>query len=120
MKIMGMRMKSRMYHRIRTYHKTLTLGKITIENQIQTTTLTCIPLGPSTPDDYIGYVQLINRAAEYHGEELHKEPLEEDFLFETLTHSQRSTHTLPMLKSMLKHTDEVFKDPVRGRILTPG
>lgn len=74
---------------------------------------------PSPPDDNIDYVQLINRAAKYHGVELHTEPLEENFWLETLTHSQRSTHTLPMLKGMLKHAVEVFKDPVRERILTP-
>lgn len=77
------------------------------------------PSRPSPPDDNIGYIELLNRAAEYHRVELYKEALEEDFLFVTLSSSQRATQTPPMLKGMLKHADKIFKDPVRARIVTP-
>lgn len=66
----------------------------------------------------MSYTQLIARAAQYHGVELHKESSEEDFLFDTLG-SHKSSQTLPMLKGMLRHTFDIFKDPVRARILTP-
>lgn len=45
------------------------------------------PTKPSPPDDSIGYIELLSRAANYHGVQLHKESLKEDFLFETLSSS---------------------------------
>lgn len=73
---------------------------------------------PCPPDDNIGYVELLNRAAQYHGMELHSEPLEQDFLFETLSSSHRATHTLPMLKGMLKHTGH-FQTPCQSKNYYP-
>lgn len=77
------------------------------------------PMKPSPPDDSVGYIELLGRTANYHGVQLHKESLEEDFLFETLGSTQRSSHTLPMLMGMIRHVDDIFSDPVRARILTP-
>lgn len=75
------------------------------------------PSRPSPPDDNIGFAQLITRAAKYHGVKLHSDPQEEDFLLETFAQPQKSTHILPMLKGLIKHAPEVFKDPVRTRVL---
>ncbi|XP_078526649.1 uncharacterized protein LOC144799283 [Lissotriton helveticus] len=77
------------------------------------------PSKPSPPDDNTGFAQLINRAAKYHKVDLHAEPQIEDFLLETLPAAQRTSGTLPMLKGLLSHTSEIFKDPVRARILNP-
>ncbi|XP_078502429.1 uncharacterized protein LOC144756499 [Lissotriton helveticus] len=77
------------------------------------------PSKPYPPDDNSGFAQLINRAAKYHKVDLHAEPQIEDFLLETLPAAQKSSGTLPMLKGLLTHTSDIFKDPVRARVLNP-
>ncbi|XP_078502523.1 uncharacterized protein LOC144757755 [Lissotriton helveticus] len=77
------------------------------------------PSKPSPPDDNTGFVQLINRAAKYHKLDMHTEPQIEDFLLETLPGAQRTSGTLPMLKGLLTHTEEIFENPVRARVLNP-
>ncbi|XP_078514255.1 uncharacterized protein LOC144773230 [Lissotriton helveticus] len=77
------------------------------------------PSKPSPPDDNSGLAQLINKAAKYHKVDFHAEPQIEDFLLETLPAAQKSSGTLPMLKGLLTHTTDIFKDPVRARVLNP-
>lgn len=38
---------------------------------------------------------------------------------DTFQPAQRSTCTLPMLKGVIKHAPDIFKDPVRGRVVNP-
>lgn len=47
------------------------------------------PSRPSLPDDTTTYHDLRGRAATYHKVPLHTQPLEGDFLFETLSSNQR-------------------------------
>lgn len=77
------------------------------------------PSRPSPPDDTIRFSQLLHRAAQFHGVDMHTDPVDEDFLMDTITPAQRTTVTLPMLKGVIKHAPEVFKDPVRARVINP-
>ncbi|XP_078533227.1 uncharacterized protein LOC144819101 [Lissotriton helveticus] len=77
------------------------------------------PSRPSPPEDTIGFNKLIHRAAQYHGVDIHTDPVGEDFLMDTFDNAQRSTSILPMLKGVIKQASEVFKDPVRTRIINP-
>ncbi|XP_078535634.1 uncharacterized protein LOC144822021 [Lissotriton helveticus] len=77
------------------------------------------PSRPSPPEDTIGFNYLIHRAAQYHGVNIHTDPVEEDFLMDTFDNAQRSSSILPMLKGVIKHALEVFKDPVRTRVIHP-
>ncbi|XP_078496692.1 uncharacterized protein LOC144752701 [Lissotriton helveticus] len=77
------------------------------------------PSRPSPPDDTIGFTQLIHRAATFHGVDLHTDPIEEDFLTDTLLTSHKTTTTLPILNGVLRHAPEIFKDPVRARVINP-
>lgn len=74
------------------------------------------PSRPSPPEDTIGFTQLIHRAAQYHSVDLHTDPIE-DFLMDTFAPSHRSTSILPMLKGVVRHAPEIFKDPVRARVI---
>lgn len=70
------------------------------------------PSRPSPPDDTIGFSQLLHRAAQFHWVDMHTGPIDDDFLMDTITPSQRSTVTLPMLKGVIEHAPEVFKAPL--------
>ncbi|KAJ1082489.1 hypothetical protein NDU88_002654 [Pleurodeles waltl] len=50
---------------------------------------------------------------------MYSEPLEDDFLFNTLASTHASYQSLPMLPGMLKHAQQVFQELVRGRAITP-
>ncbi|XP_078533223.1 uncharacterized protein LOC144819088 [Lissotriton helveticus] len=45
--------------------------------------------------------------------------MDEDFQLDTFDNTQRSTAILRMLKGVIKHAKEIFKDPVRARVLNP-
>lgn len=67
---------------------------------------------------YPQMMKRIPRAAAYHLVPLHKDPVEDDFLFEILSSTTTACQYLPMLKGMLRHSD-IIKDQVRTRIITP-
>ncbi|XP_078520386.1 uncharacterized protein LOC144785252 [Lissotriton helveticus] len=77
------------------------------------------PSRPSPPEDTMGFNQLLTRAAQYHGVDMHSDAIEEDFLLDTLDTAQRSSAILPMLKGVVKHASQVFKDPARTRVINP-
>lgn len=77
------------------------------------------PSRPSPTDDSLSFAHLVNRTAIYHGVKLESDPVEEDFLLDTFEPAQKSTCTLPMLKGVIKHAPDIFKDPVRARIVNP-
>ncbi|XP_078529587.1 uncharacterized protein LOC144807809 [Lissotriton helveticus] len=74
---------------------------------------------PSPTADTIVFNQLVDRAAKYHGVDMHTDPIEEDILFDTFPTSEKSVSTLPMLKGVLKHAPDIFKDLARARVLNP-
>ncbi|KAJ1087474.1 hypothetical protein NDU88_000645 [Pleurodeles waltl] len=77
------------------------------------------PTKPSPPEDSTAYSQVVARAAEFHNVSLHSEPVEDDFLFNTLSSTHSSYQSLPMLPGMLRHAKEIFKEPVKSRAITP-
>ncbi|XP_078540004.1 uncharacterized protein LOC144824913 [Lissotriton helveticus] len=77
------------------------------------------PSRPSPPEDTMGFNQLLIRAAQYHGVDMDSDTVEEDFLLDTFDNAQQSSTILPMLKGVVKHAPEVFKDPVRTRVINP-
>ncbi|KAJ1093052.1 hypothetical protein NDU88_006161 [Pleurodeles waltl] len=79
----------------------------------------CYPAKPSPPEDSTGYAQVVSRAAAFHNVSLHSEPIEDDFLFNTLSSTHSQYQSLPMLPGMLKHSKQVFEEPVKGRAITP-
>ncbi|XP_078506924.1 uncharacterized protein LOC144767299 [Lissotriton helveticus] len=66
----------------------------------------------------IVFNQLLDRAAKYHNVDMYTDPIE-DFLFDTFPTSEKNVRTLPMLKGVLKHAPDIFKDPARARVLNP-
>ncbi|KAJ1083632.1 hypothetical protein NDU88_003789 [Pleurodeles waltl] len=79
----------------------------------------CYPTKPSPPDDSTAYTQVLARAATFHSVTMHSEPVEDDFLFNTLASTHASYQSLPTLPGMLKHAQQVFQEPVKGRAITP-
>ncbi|KAJ1176562.1 hypothetical protein NDU88_001836 [Pleurodeles waltl] len=79
----------------------------------------CYPARPSPPEDSTAYMQVVARAATFHNVALHAEPIEDDFLFNTLSSTHSQYQSLPMLPGMLKHAKQVFQDPVKGKAITP-
>ncbi|KAJ1094242.1 hypothetical protein NDU88_007320 [Pleurodeles waltl] len=79
----------------------------------------CYPTRPSPPEDSTSYTQVVSRAAAFHNVTLHSEPIEDDFLFNTLSSTHSQYQSLPMLPGMLKHSKQIFQDPVKGRAITP-
>ncbi|KAJ1189935.1 hypothetical protein NDU88_006677 [Pleurodeles waltl] len=79
----------------------------------------CYPARPSPPEDSTAYAQVVSRAAAFHNVSLHAEPIEDDFLFNTLSSTHSHYQSLPMLPGMLKHSKQVFEEPVKGRAITP-
>lgn len=77
------------------------------------------PSRPSPPDDNLGFTQLIHRAAQYHGVDLHTDPIDDNFLMDTFAPSQKPTSILPMLKGVTKHAPEILKEPVGARVVNP-
>ncbi|KAJ1194439.1 hypothetical protein NDU88_003728 [Pleurodeles waltl] len=77
------------------------------------------PTKPSPPEDSTAYAQVVARAAEFHNVSLHSEPVEDDFLFNTLSSTHSTYQSLPMLPGMLRHAKQIFKDPVKSRAITP-
>ncbi|XP_078502407.1 uncharacterized protein LOC144756448 [Lissotriton helveticus] len=71
----------------------------------------------SPTEDTAAFNALIERAAKNHDVDMHADPVEEDFLFDTL--SERSVKTLPMLKGVLKHATDIFKETTRARVVNP-
>ncbi|KAJ1157445.1 hypothetical protein NDU88_010157 [Pleurodeles waltl] len=79
----------------------------------------CYPARPSPPEYSTAYTQVVSRAAAFHNVALHVEPIEDDFLFNTLSSTHSQYQSLPMLPGMLKHANQVFQEPVKGRAITP-
>ncbi|KAJ1091581.1 hypothetical protein NDU88_004700 [Pleurodeles waltl] len=79
----------------------------------------CYPTKLSPPEDNTAYTQVLSRAATFHNVAMHSEPIEDDFLFNTLASTHTSYQSLPMLPGMLKHAKQVFQEPVKGRAITP-
>ncbi|KAJ1186747.1 hypothetical protein NDU88_003528 [Pleurodeles waltl] len=77
------------------------------------------PTKPSPPEDSTSYAQVVARAAEFHNVSLHSEPIEDDFLFNTLSSTHSQYQSLPMLPGMLRHSKQIFQEPVKGRAITP-
>ncbi|KAJ1136534.1 hypothetical protein NDU88_002949 [Pleurodeles waltl] len=77
------------------------------------------PTKPSPPEDSTAYSQVVARAAEFHNVSLHSEPVEDDFLFNTLSSTHSTYQSLPMLPGMLRHAKQIFKEPVKSRAITP-
>ncbi|KAJ1157443.1 hypothetical protein NDU88_010155 [Pleurodeles waltl] len=77
------------------------------------------PTKPSPPEDSTSYSQVVARATEFHNVTLHSEPIEDDFLFNTLSSTHSQYQSLPMLPGMLRHSKQIFQDPVKGRAITP-
>ncbi|XP_069063197.1 uncharacterized protein [Pleurodeles waltl] len=77
------------------------------------------PTKPSPPEDSTAYAQVVARAAEFHNVSLHSEPIEDDFLFNTLSSTHSHYQSLPMLPGMLRHAKQTFKEPVKSRAITP-
>ncbi|KAJ1147804.1 hypothetical protein NDU88_000659 [Pleurodeles waltl] len=78
----------------------------------------CYPARPSPPEDSTAYAQVVSRAAAFHVS-LHAEPIEDNFLCNTLSSTHSQYQSLPMLPGMLKHSKQVFEEPVKGRAITP-
>ncbi|KAJ1141146.1 hypothetical protein NDU88_007481 [Pleurodeles waltl] len=76
------------------------------------------PTKHSPPEDRTAYTQVLARAARFHNLTMHSEPVEDDFLFNTLASTHASYQSLPMLLGMLKHAQQVFQEPVKGRAIT--
>ncbi|KAJ1124101.1 hypothetical protein NDU88_002563 [Pleurodeles waltl] len=79
----------------------------------------CYPARQSPPKDSTAYTQVVSRAAAFHNVTLHAETIEDDFLFNTLSSTHSQYQSLPMLPGMLKHSKQVFQEPVKGRAITP-
>ncbi|KAJ1083976.1 hypothetical protein NDU88_004131 [Pleurodeles waltl] len=79
----------------------------------------CYQTKPSPPEDSTAYTQVLSRAAKFNNVAMHTEPVEDDFLFNTLASTHVSYLSLPMLLGMLKHTKQVSQEPVKGRAITP-
>ncbi|XP_078520391.1 uncharacterized protein LOC144785278 [Lissotriton helveticus] len=77
------------------------------------------PTNTSPTDDTIVFNQLIDRAAQFHNVDMHNDPVEENFLFDTFPTSEKSVRTLPMVKGVLKHAPDIFKDTARARVINP-
>ncbi|XP_078503202.1 uncharacterized protein LOC144761849 [Lissotriton helveticus] len=73
----------------------------------------------SPNEDTAAFNALIERAALNHDVDMHADPVEEDFLFDTFSTSERSVRTLPMLKGVLKHAGDIFKEPTKARVVNP-
>ncbi|XP_078502420.1 uncharacterized protein LOC144756483 [Lissotriton helveticus] len=73
----------------------------------------------SPTEDSAGFHALLERAAANHDVDMHADPIEEDFLFDTFSVSERTVKTLPMLKGVLKHAGDIFKEPTRARVVNP-
>ncbi|XP_078522996.1 uncharacterized protein LOC144792004 [Lissotriton helveticus] len=73
----------------------------------------------SPTEDSAGFHALIERAAANHDVDMHADLVEEDFLFDTFSVSERTVKTLPMLKGVLKHAADIFKEPTRARVVNP-
>lgn len=54
---------------------------------------------PSPPDDTIGFAQLLQRAAHDHGVDMHADPVDDDFLMNTIIHTQKASHTTYVTRS---------------------
>ncbi|XP_078496414.1 uncharacterized protein LOC144752346 [Lissotriton helveticus] len=74
---------------------------------------------PSPTEDSAAFNALIERAAKNHDVELHADPIEVDFLFDTFSTAEKTVKTLPMLKGVLKHAADIFKEPTRARVINP-
>ncbi|XP_078508453.1 uncharacterized protein LOC144768551 [Lissotriton helveticus] len=70
----------------------------------------------SPTEDSAAFNALIERAAKNHDVEMHADPVEVDFLFDTFS---TAVKTLPMLKGVLKHAADIFKEPTRSRVVNP-
>ncbi|XP_078526618.1 uncharacterized protein LOC144799223 [Lissotriton helveticus] len=81
--------------------------------------MTYNPSRPSPLEDTMGFNQIIHRAAQYHWVDLHIDPVDEDFIMDTFDNAQRSSSILAMLKGVIRHAPEVFKDPVRTLVINP-
>ncbi|KAJ1173375.1 hypothetical protein NDU88_005211 [Pleurodeles waltl] len=79
----------------------------------------CYPARSSPPEDSTAYMHVVSRAATFHNVALHSEPIEDNFLFNTLSSTHNQYQSLPMLPGMLIHAKQVFQDPVKGRAITP-
>ncbi|KAJ1196529.1 hypothetical protein NDU88_000399 [Pleurodeles waltl] len=79
----------------------------------------CYPARPSPPEDSTAYTQVVSRAAAFHNVTLHAEPIEDDFLFNTLSSTHSQYQSLPKLPGMLKHSKQAFQEPVKGKAITP-
>ncbi|KAJ1087218.1 hypothetical protein NDU88_000404 [Pleurodeles waltl] len=77
------------------------------------------PTKPSPPEDSTSYSQLVARAEEFHNVQLHSDPIEDDFLFNTLSATHSQYQCLPMLPGMLRHAKQIFEEPVKSRAITP-
>ncbi|KAJ1080726.1 hypothetical protein NDU88_000920 [Pleurodeles waltl] len=77
------------------------------------------PARPSPPEDSTAYTQVVSRAAAFHNDTLHAEPIEDDFLFNTLSSTHSQYQSLPMLPGMLKHAKQAFQEHMKGRAITP-
>ncbi|KAJ1081017.1 hypothetical protein NDU88_001204 [Pleurodeles waltl] len=77
------------------------------------------PTKPSPPEDSTAYAQVVATADEFHNVSLHSEPIEDDFLFNTLSSTHSHYPSLPMLPGMLRHAKQIFKEPVESRAITP-
>ncbi|XP_078521848.1 uncharacterized protein LOC144791076 [Lissotriton helveticus] len=73
----------------------------------------------SPTEDSAAFNALIERAAKNHDVQLHADPVEVDFLFDTFSTSAKTVKTLPMLKGVLKHAADIFKEPTRARVINP-
>ncbi|XP_078540262.1 uncharacterized protein LOC144825334 [Lissotriton helveticus] len=73
----------------------------------------------SPTQDTAAFNALIERAAHNHDVDMHADPVEEDFLFDTFSTSEKSIKTLPMLKGVLKHASDIFKEPTKARVINP-
>ncbi|KAJ1187330.1 hypothetical protein NDU88_004107 [Pleurodeles waltl] len=79
----------------------------------------CYPSKPSPPEDSTSYTQVLTRAATFQNITMHSEPVEDDFLFNTLASTHASDQSLPMLPGMLTYAQQVFQEPVKGKAITP-
>ncbi|XP_078502898.1 uncharacterized protein LOC144761339 [Lissotriton helveticus] len=73
----------------------------------------------SPTEDSAAFNALIERAAKNHDVEMHADPVEVDFLFDTFSTAEKTVKTLPMLKGVLKHAADIFKEPTRSRVVNP-
>ncbi|XP_078540261.1 uncharacterized protein LOC144825331 [Lissotriton helveticus] len=77
------------------------------------------PVKTSPTEDTAAFKALIEWAAHNHDVEMHADLIEEDFLFDTFSTSEKSVETLPMLKGVLKHAGDIFKETTRARVVNP-